>query len=97
MTGQSIDVGVDRVNEPLYAEVKPVATCEIGGTHYQEMVRGLVPFPFDYVSLTYVASGNGKGEIETATYKTGGAAGTTVATVTLTYNSDDCIATITRA
>ncbi len=92
----SIDVGVDRVAEPLYAEVFPVAVEEHNAKNYQHMVEGLVPAPFDFVSLTYVASGNGKGEIETATYKTGGSGGTTVATVTLTYNTEDCIATITR-
>ena len=51
----------------------------------------------DYFTLTYVASGNGKGEIETVIYKTGGAGGTTVATLTLAYNSDDEIENITKA
>jgi hypothetical protein len=59
-------------------------------------VGGLVTEPYDYIALTYVAAGNGAGEIETATYKTGGVAGTTVATLTLTYNADDEIATVTK-
>lgn len=50
----------------------------------------------DYISLSYVASGDGVGEIETVTYKTGGAGGTTVATLTLTYNTANEIATITK-
>ncbi len=51
---------------------------------------------FDYIALTYVASGNGTGEIETVVYKTGGSGGTTVATLTLTYNADSEIATVTK-
>jgi len=57
----------------------------------------LVPDNYDYIALTYVAAGNGAGEIETATYKTGGSGGTTVATLTITYNSDNKIATVTKA
>ena len=56
----------------------------------------LVPDSYDYIALTYVAAGNGAGEVETVTYKDGGAGGTTVAVLTLTYNSDDEVATITR-
>lgn len=62
-------------------------------------LRKLIGFEipaYDYIALTYVSSGNGQGEIETVTYKTGGASGTTVAVLTLTYNSEDEIATITR-
>lgn len=59
-------------------------------------VAGLVILPYDYVSLSYVSSGNGSGEIQTAIFKSGGASGTTVATVTMTYNSDNEIVTITK-
>ena len=48
-----------------------------------EAIAGLVTDPFDYVALTYVAAGNGAGEVETAIYKTGGAGGLTVATITI--------------
>lgn len=50
----------------------------------------------DYIALTYVAAGNGVGEIETVVFKTGGSGGTTVATLTLTYNASNEIATITK-
>jgi len=62
-------------------------------------LRKLIGFEipaYDYIALTYVSSGDGQGEIETATYIKGGASGTTVAVLTLTYNSSDEIATITR-
>ena len=49
----------------------------------------------DYLSFTYVTSGNGTGEISTITYKSGGASGTTVATVTMTYDSNNKLSTFT--
>ena len=56
----------------------------------------LVPTAYDYIALTYVAAGDGAGEIETATFKTGGSGGTTVATLTLAYNSDNEISSVTK-
>ena len=58
--------------------------------------NNLIPSAYDYIALTYVAAGNGAGEISTITYKTGGSTGTTVATLTLTYNADDKIETVTK-
>lgn len=52
---------------------------------------------YDYIVLTYVAAGNGAGEIETVTYKTGGASGTTLATLTLTYDANDKLSTVTKS
>ena len=57
----------------------------------------LVPSEYDYMSMTYVAAGNGAGEVETVTYKSGGAAGTTVATLTMTYDASNSVATVTRS
>lgn len=56
----------------------------------------LVPFQYDYISLTYVAAGNGVGQIETATYKTNGVGGTTVATLTLAYDANNKLSSVTR-
>lgn len=61
-----------------------------------DAIAGFVTDPFDYVALTYVAAGNGAGEIETAIFKTGGAAGTTVATLTLVYDANDRLSTVTK-
>lgn len=61
------------------------------------LAGSLVPETHDYLELTYVAAGNGAGEIETVTYRTGGAAGSIVATLTLTYDSSDRIASVTRS
>ena len=60
-------------------------------------IASLVPEAYDFIALTYVTSGNGIGEVETVTYKAGGASGTTVAVLTLTYDSSDNLETITRS
>ncbi len=57
----------------------------------------LVPDEYDYIALTYVAAGNGVGEIETVTYKTGGVSGTTVAVLTLGYDANDNLSSVTKA
>lgn len=46
---------------------------------------------YDYVDVDYT-----DGNITLVTYKTGGSGGTTVATLTITYNSSNCIETITK-
>jgi len=56
----------------------------------------LVTVPYDYVALTYVASGNGAGEIQTTTYKSGGSGGTTVATLTFSYDASNNLSTVTK-
>lgn len=63
---------------------------------FLEAIAGFVTDPFDYVALTYVASGNGVGQIETATYKTGGALGATVATLTVAYDASHRITSVTK-
>ena len=62
-------------------------------------LRKLIGFEipaYDYIALTYVSSGDGRGEIETVTYKKGGVSGTTVAVLALAYNPDNEIETIMR-
>lgn len=61
------------------------------------LAGNLVPFAFDYVTLTYVPSGNGTGEISTVIYKTGGSGGTTVATLTLAYDSSNRLSSVTKS
>lgn len=58
-------------------------------------LNSLVRVAYDYIALTYVASGDGVGEIETVTYKSGGAAGTIVATLTLAYDTNNNLASVT--
>ena len=51
---------------------------------------------YDYLALTYVAAGNGAGEVETVIYKTGGVGGSTVATLTLAYNASNEVSSVTK-
>jgi hypothetical protein len=50
----------------------------------------------DYKAFTYVAAGNGVGQVETITYKLGGAAGTTVALQTLTYDAQNRVTSVAK-
>lgn len=69
-----------------------MATDQPALTNAQPTIEatGLVPKVYDYISLTYTGS-----DLTTAVYKTGGAAGTTVATLTMTY-STGILQTVTR-
>jgi len=51
---------------------------------------------YNYIALTYVAAGNGAGEIETVVYRSGGSGGSVVATLTLAYNASNEISSITK-
>ena len=68
----------------------------VGSDGNQIDFPSLVTSLHDYIALTYVAAGNGAGEIETAVFKTGGSGGTTVATLTLAYNADNEISSVTK-
>ncbi len=52
----------------------------------------MVPFAYDYVSFGYTGS-----NVTTIVFKTGGAGGTTVATLTLAYDVNDNLTSITRS
>ena len=60
-------------------------------------IASFISEPYDYTELTYVTSGNGVGEIETVTYKSGGSGGSTVGVLTLAYNASDQLVSITRS
>ena len=53
-------------------------------------INSLVPAVFDYISLAYTGS-----NLTTVTYKTGGAGGSTVRTLTLGYDGSDNLITVT--
>lgn len=60
-------------------------------------LNSLITDVYDYIALTYVSAGNGIGEIETVTYKSGGSAGTTVGVLTISYNSNNKISSVTKS
>jgi hypothetical protein len=82
------------VKDPLTGEAALVRSGKLKVE--TELSMGLVPDDYDYIALTYVAAGNGAGEIETVTYKTGGSDGTTVAVLTLGYDANDKLSTVTK-
>jgi hypothetical protein len=55
--------------------------------------NSLVPARYNEIVMTYVPSGNGVGQIATAVYKLGG---TTVATLTMTYNSSNQLTDVVK-
>jgi len=59
----------------------------------QKLIGFEIP-PYDTIELTYVSAGDGVGEIETVTYKK---SGSQVANLTLSYNSDDKISSISKS
>lgn len=56
------------------------------------VLSAMVPFAYDYVSFGY--TGN---NVTTMVFKTGGSTGTTVATLTLAYDINDNLTSITRS
>lgn len=67
------------------------------GNLVRDIADGFQIGAYDYIALTYVPSGNGVGEIETVTYKTGGASGTTLATLTLSYDGSNKLSSVTAS
>lgn len=61
------------------------------------LAGNLVPETFDDIQVSYVAAGNGAGEIETVEYRTGGGAGTLVKTLTLVYDAQDRLIQVTAS
>jgi hypothetical protein len=68
-----------------------------GQTALLEKLVGFEIPAYDYLALTYVTVGNGIGEIETVTYKTGGVSGTTVAVLTLAYDVNNNLVSVTKS
>lgn len=55
-------------------------------------ISGIGIPPYDYVANTYTGS-----NLTTVTYKTGGASGATVATLTMTYDGNNNLLTVTKS
>jgi hypothetical protein len=78
------------------AQVIPASFDESNGALRVEVLSGLISVPYDSIALTYWASGNGVGQIETVQYYVGGLSGTLVGTLTLNYNSAANISSVVR-
>jgi hypothetical protein len=62
------------------------------GNAYLLALNSLVPSQYDYISLTYTGA-----NVTTVVYKLGGSGGTTVSTLTLTYNGSDDLTSVTKS
>lgn len=82
-------------NQVIRAQAKELADGTVAQRSID--VANLIPDPYDHLTLTYVAAGNGAGEVETVTYRSGGAGGTVVATLTLTYDASNRVITVARS
>ena len=71
------DAATETTQASVLSEVQAL-NARVGGS--------LAPVAFDEIALTYVASGNGAGQIETVVYKLATA---TVKTLTLSYNAEN--------
>ena len=86
------------VTKPDYSSGASTTTTLDAGTYsLKQITEGLSIPQYDYISLTYVAAGNGTGEIHMVTYKQGGASGQTVATLTLGYDINNRLNSVTRS
>jgi len=86
-------------NMPGYAPAIGYSTAlrQDAQTSLLEKLVGFEIPAYDYLALTYVTVGNGIGEIETVTYKTGGVSGTTVAVLTLAYDVNNNVISVTKS
>lgn len=65
-----------------------------GSRYLVGLINGFVPSSYNEISLTYVTSGNGIGEIETVVYKLDSVS---VGTLTLSYNSSNNLSGVVRS
>lgn len=70
------------------------SSAPAGGLAVVNMGGDLVPEKYDKIDLTYVAAGNGVGEIETVVYSL---VGNTIATLTLAYDGTNKLISVTRS
>jgi hypothetical protein len=62
-----------------------------------ENIAQLVPQIYDSLTLSYIASGNGSGQIGTVNYYVGGLSGTLVSSLTLSYDSSNRLISVVNS
>lgn len=81
-------------NQVLRAAARELSTPTDIALATQMAGGSLVPEEFDQITLTYVAAGNGVGEIETAEYRNNGSL---IATLTLSYDASNRLIDVVRS
>lgn len=84
---------VDVITSALPTGAATSANQDIEIGHLENLVGFEIP-PYDEIDITYVAVGNGVGEIETVVYSM---SSTPVATLTLSYDGDNKLSNIIRS
>ena len=87
---------VTTIDYTAAAGASTVTTLDAGTYSVEQVAEGFHLPEYDYLTITYVASGNGAGEIETVQYYQGGSGGTIVAQLTLAYDASNRLQTVTR-
>ena len=87
---------VSTIDYTAAAGASTTTNLDAGTYSVTQIADGLSIPKYDYIALTYVPSGNGVGEIQTVTYKTGGSGGITVGALTLGYDTSNRLSTVTR-
>lgn len=65
-----------------------------GSRYLVGLFNSFIPSTYNEISLTYVTSGNGVGEIETVIYKLNGSS---IGTLTLSYNAENNLSGVVRS
>lgn len=71
-------------------DLQPLSVTSAGILNVN-VASSLVPVTYDEIDLTYIVAGNGTGQVGTAVYKL---AGTTVKTLTLSYDASNRLSTV---
>lgn len=87
-------VGVTAASLPLPTGAATQATLAAFSAKSQS---NFINNPFDSTSITYVASGNGVGQIATVLFYLGGLSGTLVNTLTMGYNSSNQLISVVKS
>lgn len=67
----------------------PISVDSAGRLNF---LGGLIPYAYDYISLSYTSA-----NLTGVVYKTGGSGGTTVAILTLAYDVDNNLISVTKS
>ncbi len=92
--GNVIKADTDNVTVVSSALPTGAATEATLAAFSDKTAGSLVPEAFDYQEIAYVGAST---DIDTVIYKTGGAAGSTVATLTMGYDGSGRLETVTRS
>lgn len=84
-------IGLEATGDNI--EAKRVASYAFNGTQWGRAPMSFIDVSFDYIGFT---NADANGNYQTWTFKTGGNAGTTVRTLSLTYDASSNITSIER-